>query len=103
MARYRFSNRALADLDSIVAYTIRTWGERQASRYLETLHIACQRLVKSQAIGRPCEHIRPGLWRRQAGRHVLFFRRVGGDEVFICRILHYRMLPERHPIDDEDD
>lgn len=102
MARYRFSNRALADLDAIVAYTVRTWGEEQASRYMETLQVGCQRLVDSRALGRRCEHIRPGLWRRQAGRHVLFFRR-SGDDVLVCRILHYRMLPEHQSIDDEDE
>jgi hypothetical protein len=57
-------------------------GEEQASRYLETLQVACQRLVDSSALGRRCEHIRPGLWRRQAGRHILFFRRLATTSSF---------------------
>jgi hypothetical protein len=42
------------------------------------------------------------LWRFESGSHVLFFRR-HGDEIFICRILHYRMLPEHQSIGDEDE
>ena len=101
MATFRFSNRALADLDSIVAYTIETWDAGQTVRYLGQLEAACQRLVDIPALGRRCDHIRPGLWRLEEGSHVLFFRRQGAD-ILVCRILHYRMLPKRHSIDDEE-
>lgn len=102
MATFRFSNRALADLDSIIEYTIGTWGVAQAVRYIGELEAASQRLAEIPGMGRLCEHIRPGLWRMEAGSHVLFFRRVGED-IFVCRILHYRMLPEHHAIDDDQD
>ena len=102
MATFRFSNRALADLDSIAAYTIETWDAAQASRYIAQLQTACQRLTDIPALGRRCEHIRPGLWRKEVVSHVLFFRREG-DDILVCRILHYRMLPEHQPIDDEDE
>jgi toxin ParE1/3/4 len=98
---FRFSNRALADLDSIVDYTIRTWDDVQAARYLAQLETASQRLAEIPALGRRCENVRPGLWRIEEGSHVLFFRRVG-DDVLICRILHYRMLPEHQPVDDDE-
>jgi toxin ParE1/3/4 len=101
VATFRFSNRALADLDAIAAYTIRTWGEAQAARYLDRLEAMSRCLVDLPGRGRRCEHIRPGLWRIEEGRHVLFFRRQG-DDILICRILHERMLPERHPIDDDE-
>ena len=101
MAALRFSNRALADLNSIVEYTIRTWDAAQAVRYVDLLENASRRLVDIPEAGRRCEHIRPGLRRAEAGSHVLFFRREG-DGVLICRILHFRMLPERHPIDDAE-
>jgi toxin ParE1/3/4 len=98
---FRFSNRALADLDSIVDYTIRTWGEVQAARYLAQLETASQQLTESPALGRRCENVRPGLWRIEVASHVLFFRRVD-DDVLVCRILHYRMLPEHQPVDDDE-
>jgi toxin ParE1/3/4 len=101
VATFRFSNRALADLDSIVEYTIRTWDVVQAVRYVDLLENASGRLVEVPESGRRCDHVRAGLWRMEAGSHVLFFRREGAD-ILVCRILHYRMLPERQPIDDRD-
>jgi plasmid stabilization system protein ParE len=35
------------------------------------------------------------LRRREQGKHVVFYRRDGGD-ILILRILHERMLPELH-------
>jgi toxin ParE1/3/4 len=101
VATFRFSNRALADLDAVVAYTLHRWDEAQAARYLAQLEAASRRLVEMPMLGRPCSHIRPGLWRYEEGRHVLFFRRQG-DDIFVCRILHSRLLPQRHLIDDDD-
>jgi plasmid stabilization system protein ParE len=42
-----------------------------------------------------CDQVRPGLRRREQGKHVVFYRRDGGD-ILILRILHERMLPELH-------
>jgi toxin ParE1/3/4 len=101
VATFRFSNRALADLDDIVAYTIRGWDSKQAARYVAKLEAASLRLVEVPTLGRRCEHIRAGLWRTEEASHVLFFRR-DGEDVLICRILHYRMLPEYQPIEDDE-
>jgi toxin ParE1/3/4 len=101
VAAFRFSNRARADLDAIAAYTIETWNVTQAERYVAELEAASRRLAEIPQLGRRCDHIRPGLWRLEVISHVLFFRREG-DDVLICRILHYRMLPEYQPIDDDE-
>ena len=52
-------------------------------------------------LGRPCDDIRAGLWRIEQGSHVIFFRR-RSNGILVCRILHQRMLPEHHAIEDED-
>ena len=49
-----------------------------------------------------CDHIRPGLCRIEVGKHVIFYRRAA-DGALILRILHQRMLPERHSFDKEGD
>jgi plasmid stabilization system protein ParE len=67
VSTFRFSKRALDDLDSIAAYTIETWGEVQAERYVDQLESAVQRLVEIATLGRRCGHIRPGLWRIEEG------------------------------------
>jgi toxin ParE1/3/4 len=102
VAAFRFSRHAEADLLSIGVYTLRTWGSAQTVRYLDELEACCQRLADNPASDRPCDHVRPGLRRMEQGKHVVFFRREPGG-VLVSRILHERMLPERHTIDDEDE
>jgi toxin ParE1/3/4 len=100
LAQFRLSRLAEADLMEIGAYTLRRWGEDQTLRYIDGLEACCQRLADNPASGRPCDHVRPGLRRVEHGRHVVFFRREPGG-ILVSRILHERMLPEMHAIDDE--
>lgn len=58
--------------------------------------------VGNSALGRTCDDVRPGLRRMECGRHVVFYRSEAGG-ILISRILHQRMLPGRHAIDDEGD
>ena len=102
MATYRFTRAAEADLMSIGMYTVRTWGLAQSERYLNDLEACCRRLADDPAAGRSCDHVRPGLRRMEQGKHVVFFRREPRG-ILVFRILHERMLPERHVIDEEDE
>lgn len=74
MAVFRFSNRAETDLLDIGAYTLQTWGEAQAIRYIDDLEACCQMLADNPALGRECDDIRRGLRRMEHGRHVVFYR-----------------------------
>ncbi len=101
MGTFRFTRLAEADLLSISTYTLRTWGEAQTIRFLDELETCCQQLADHPASGRSCNDIRPGLYRREQGEHVIFFRREPGG-ILVSRILHARMLPERHAFAGED-
>jgi toxin ParE1/3/4 len=101
VAVYRFSRRAETDLVRIAAYTLRIWGEAQAVRYLDDLEACCQMLADHPELGRACDHIRSGLRRLEHGRHVVFYRQKAGG-ILVTRILHQRMVPERHPAIDEN-
>jgi toxin ParE1/3/4 len=101
VAAFRFSRRAEADLLLIGAYTLRTWGEDQTIRYIDDLEACCQMLADNPTLGRACDDVRPGLRRMECGRHVVFYREDPGG-ILVSRILHQRMLPERHAIDDRD-
>jgi len=87
---------------TIGEYTLRKWGKAQAIRYIDELEVCCQTLADNPASGRLCDDVRPGLHRHEHGRHVVFYRQERGG-ILISRILHQRMLPERHAIDDQDD
>ena len=102
MTLFRFSRRAEAGLLSIGAYTLRTWGENQAIRYIGDLETCCQMLADNPALGRTCDDVRPGLRRMEIGRHVVFYRE-DTRGILVSRVLHRRMLPERHAIDDAED
>jgi toxin ParE1/3/4 len=101
MAEFRFSRVAEADLLSIGAYTLRTWGEDQTIRYIDDLEACCQMLADNPTLGRACDEVRPGLRRMECGQHVVFYRE-DAEGILVSRILHQRMLPERHAIDDRD-
>ena len=93
MGSFRLSRRADDNLDSIGVYTLRTWGEDQADRYIGKLEDCCQMLAGNPGVGRSCEEVRPGIRRMEQGKHVVFYREETCG-VLICRILHERMLPQ---------
>ena len=101
MATFRFSRRAEADLLTIGRYTLETWGEAQTDRYLDELQACCQWLADNPALGRAAGEIRPGLRRHEHGKHVIFYRE-HAKGILISRILHQRMLPERHDLPDQE-
>src|ERR1700733_1145022 len=101
MRKFWFSRGAEADLLGIGDYTVHQWGTNQASSYLDELEACCQMLAENPGLGRPCDDIRPGLRRHEHGEHVVFYR-IRRSGVLISRILHRRMLPERHAMDDDD-
>jgi toxin ParE1/3/4 len=102
VTKFRFSRRAEDDLLAIADYTLRKWGKAQAARYIDELEVWCQELADNPALGRVCNDIRPGLRRHEHGKHVLFYRQER-DGILVSRILHQRMLPGRHALDDQDE
>jgi toxin ParE1/3/4 len=58
-------------------------------------------LADNPALGRVSDDVRPGLRRMEHGRHVVFYRESAGG-ILVSRILHQRMLPERHSLADDD-
>lgn len=100
MPAYRLSKLAWFDLMDIADYTVDTWGPEQAQRYLDSLEACFNRLAKAPQIGRSCNRIQSGYSRIEHRRHVIFYR-AGGDGIFISRVLHQRMLPSLHLIEDE--
>ena len=55
------------------------------------------------ALGQSCDQVRPGLRRIEHGKHVVFYRLRESGGILVVGILHQRMLPDRHAIEDEDD
>jgi toxin ParE1/3/4 len=87
-------------LIEITDYTVDAWGSTQANRYLDGLDSCFRQLSRTPGIGRPCDRIRGGYRRMEYEKHVIIYR-AEGDCIFVSRILHQRMLPSRHLIEDD--
>jgi toxin ParE1/3/4 len=57
--------------------------------------MCCQTMADNPGLGRPCDDVRPGLRRLEHRKHVIFYRQER-EGILISRILHERMLPDRH-------
>ncbi|HUX45344.1 MAG TPA: type II toxin-antitoxin system RelE/ParE family toxin [Terracidiphilus sp.] len=99
MPGYKLSKLARLDLIEIADYTLDTWGAGQAYYYLDSLGACFQQLAHTPEMGRTCDAVRPGYRRIEHEKHIVFYR-IEGDGIFISRILHQRMLPARHLMED---
>jgi toxin ParE1/3/4 len=61
LAEYRLSPAAERDLESILKYTRREWGLKQAERYTDLLTAAFQVLAESPKSAPACDHIVRGI------------------------------------------
>jgi toxin ParE1/3/4 len=99
LPEYRLSNLARLDLIEIADYTVDMWGLEQANRYLDGLVDCFVRITQSPELGRPCDRVRAGYRRTEFEKHVVIYR-IDDDGIFVSRILHQRMLPSKHVIED---
>lgn len=98
---YRLSRRAEEDLLEIGVYTLLTWGEGQAARYLATLELACETLTR-RPYAQACEELGAGLHRVQVpgSKHLIFFLIEEDGAAFVVRILHEQMDLAAHLADE---
>lgn len=91
MAMYRLTNKAVDDLTQIWNYTIDTWSENQADKYYRMLLDYCSEIANNPDLGKNCSEVIENLLGFRAGRHIIFYRRIGDNEIEITRILHEQM------------
>lgn len=96
MPNFKLSRKAKADLRSIALYTERRWGREQRNHYILQFDQCFHLLGENPNLGQSCEDLSPGYRQYpQASHHILY--RVASDGVVeVIRILHQRMLPEAH-------
>ena len=86
---------AKSDLKGIWHYSFNKWGEDQADKYLLQLDAGMQGLTSNPNIGKSREKVRKGYRSIQINRHVIYYR-LKGKIIDIVRVLHERMIPEKH-------
>jgi toxin ParE1/3/4 len=102
MPSFRLAKSATADLRKIGQYTKKRWGIEQARRYLGALDACFHRLAEQPDLGKSADDVRSGLRRQRQWHHAVFYRKTDYG-VRIIRVLHERMLPERHLADDDSE
>lgn len=90
MAKYKLTNQAVKDLNSIWVYTFDKWSEQQADKYYQSLIDFCQDIADNPKLGKNYDKIRNDIFGLKANKHVIFYR-VITDCVEITRILHGTM------------
>lgn len=85
------TEHALSDLIDILAFTHRTWGERQRQEYKHKIDEAFQTIAANPHAGQQ----RHGLMVYSAGRSRIFYD-IRDNLVIVIRILHDRMDAARH-------
>jgi len=95
MAEFTLRPKAIADLGAIWDYTVETWGEEQAERYLHLINQSLRKIAYHPGLGRPSDEIRKGYRMYGVGRHLIFYR-ANDAEIDVVRILHERMDVDRH-------
>lgn len=91
MARYKLTNKAVEDLTQIWNYTFDKWSENQADAYYRILIENCEELASNPNLGKNYLEITPDLLGFNAGRHLIFYRKIENNEIEITRILHEQM------------
>lgn len=91
MAKYKLTNKAVADLSKIWEYTFEVWSEKQADKYYDGLISNCEEIAENPDLGGNYEGISKQLLGIKSNRHIIFYRTLNENYVEITRILHERM------------
>ena len=91
MAKYKLTNKAVADLSKIWEYTYEVWSEKQADKYYDGLISNCEEIAENLDLGKNYKGISKQLLGMKANRHIIFYRTLDNNYVEITRILHEKM------------
>jgi toxin ParE1/3/4 len=83
------------DLDEIWNYSASKWGEGQAEIYTRKIRTGIDTLIDNPGLGFSCDELRAGYLKYNIEKHTVFYK-IDRATLYIVRILHQQMLPERH-------
>lgn len=84
------SHRAKNDIKDIYAYTLQTYGKKQAIKYLDKIESAFNMLRANPEIGRERPDIKAGYHSLTTEKHVCFYK-ITESGIYILGLLHGRM------------
>ena len=91
MAKWHLTRKAVDDIDSIWRYTVEKWSEQQADIYYNGLVAEFKLIADAKSnFDREYAEIREGLFCHHYRKHLIFYRKTGGD-ILVIRVLHEQM------------
>jgi toxin ParE1/3/4 len=84
------SPRAQEDIEDILLFSARTWGNEQAVAYEAVIDQTLRQLAAFPGLGRRQDDVVPGCRSYSVERHVVYYR-IEHQRVLIIRVLHQRM------------
>ncbi len=89
------TEKTLRDLVAIEEYSIANWGKRVASRYLDDIEAALQRISENTDVLRAEPNFHETLYFYRVNKHLLVCD-LQPDSVFVLTVLHANMdIPDR--------
>jgi toxin ParE1/3/4 len=95
MAKYRFTNEAVKDLEEIWSYTKQKWSLEQADRYYNLIIDEIEFVSSNPLLGISITYIKEGYRSTKVKSHLVFYKQHEDDTILIVRILHQRMDCEK--------
>jgi toxin ParE1/3/4 len=95
MAKYRFTIKAVKDLEEIWSYTKQKWSLEQADRYYNLLIDEIEFVSSNPLLGRSIDYIKEEYRSTKAKSHLVFYKQHEDDTILIVRILHESMDCEK--------
>ncbi|SMC91190.1 type II toxin-antitoxin system RelE/ParE family toxin [Rhizobium sp. RU36D] len=94
---YVLSRRAEEDIGQLLAASLAGFGERQTDIYAAGMEQTFDLLASHPEIGSTFVNERSGrAYRRHRYASHMIYYRIRQADIFIVRLLHVRMLPERY-------
>jgi len=95
MAKYRFTNEAVKDLEEIWSYTKQKWSVEQADRYYYLIIDEIEFISSNPLLGKSIDFIKEGYRSTKVKSHLVFYKQHEDDTTLIVRILHQSMDCEK--------
>ena len=91
MPGYELTADADSDLEEIIRYTFREWGENQTRAYAQTLEDAFEKIARKEAVSRHFSSKYPQALVTRCEHHYIFYLHPEGEKPRIFAVLHERM------------
>lgn len=95
MRQIRKSALAESDFIGIWEYTFQQWGAAQADKYLDELDEGIARLADKPETGAKRDYVSEGYRVLLINSHAVYYT-IAPSTIYIVRVLHGQMDPDRH-------